>query len=359
MGYRQSREGSETLYLRSRILLACRQYGLHPLTGLWEDLDDLDGLRSFADYGLQLGFRGQILIHPSHVPVVHEVYTPSDEEVAYHEELVATVEKAVAEGHGAVRFRGTTSTSPTPTRPATGSRTLGRCAARAERVPATAAAHLGQHRWALGRARGRASAPVQRGRASPRRRARPPWRRPTRAPGRRTSCCRSNFSASGQSCDCTSTCLDAASARGALAAISSASSSATSSAEPGSASRLTRCTSAASVAGHIRAGQHQLHRQVVGHAVLEPQKPAGGGGEAPLDLGQAELRVALEATTRSQARHDLEAAGQGVALDGGDQRLARGLLDQAGEAAALDDRALAAGEALEVHARAERAARRR
>jgi len=107
VGYRQSREGSETLYLRSRILLACRQYGLHPLTGLWEDLEDLEGLRAFADYGLQLGFRGQILIHPSHVPVVHEVYTPSDEEVAYHEELVATVEKAIAEGHGAVRFRGT------------------------------------------------------------------------------------------------------------------------------------------------------------------------------------------------------------------------------------------------------------
>lgn len=107
VGYRQSPEGSETLYLRSRILLACRQYGLHALTGLWENLSDLDGLRSFADYGLQLGFRGQIVIHPSHVAVVNDVYTPSDEEVAYHEELVATMEKAVAEGHGAVRFRGT------------------------------------------------------------------------------------------------------------------------------------------------------------------------------------------------------------------------------------------------------------
>jgi citrate lyase subunit beta/citryl-CoA lyase len=106
VGYRQSPEGSETLYLRSRILLACRQFGLHPLTGLWEDLGDLEGLRRFADYGLQLGFRGEIVIHPSHVPVVNEVFTPSDEEVAYHEELVATVEQAVAEGHGAVRFRG-------------------------------------------------------------------------------------------------------------------------------------------------------------------------------------------------------------------------------------------------------------
>ncbi|OUZ10128.1 CoA ester lyase [Aeromicrobium sp. PE09-221] len=106
VGFRQSSEGSETLYLRSRILLACRQYGLHPLTALWEDLADLDGLRAFADYGLQLGFRGQIVIHPSHVPVVHEVYTPTDEEVSYHEGLVAAVESAAAEGHGAVRYRG-------------------------------------------------------------------------------------------------------------------------------------------------------------------------------------------------------------------------------------------------------------
>lgn len=106
VGYRQSREGSETLYLRSRILLACRQYGLHPLTALWEDLGDLDGLRDFADYGLQLGFRGQIVIHPSHVSVVHEIYTPSDEDVAYYRELVATMDRAIADGHGAARFRG-------------------------------------------------------------------------------------------------------------------------------------------------------------------------------------------------------------------------------------------------------------
>lgn len=106
VGYRQSPGGSETLYLRSRILLACRRNGLHPLTGLWEDLADLDGLRSFADYGLQLGFRGQIVIHPSHVPVVNDVFTPSDAEVEYHAALVEAVEAASHTGDGAVRFRG-------------------------------------------------------------------------------------------------------------------------------------------------------------------------------------------------------------------------------------------------------------
>jgi citrate lyase subunit beta / citryl-CoA lyase len=106
VGFRWTPEGTESLYLRSRILLACRQFGLHALTGLWEDLDDLDGLRAFAEQGRGLGFRGQIVIHPSHVDVVNGVFTPDAEEIAYHEALVAAVEDGVARGEGAVRFRG-------------------------------------------------------------------------------------------------------------------------------------------------------------------------------------------------------------------------------------------------------------
>lgn len=106
VGYRQSREGTETLYLRSRILLACRLAGIHPLTGLWEDIEDLDGLRVFADYGLQLGFRGMVVIHPTHVGPVHDVFTPTDDEVAYYEGLVEAVENAALDGRGAIRYRG-------------------------------------------------------------------------------------------------------------------------------------------------------------------------------------------------------------------------------------------------------------
>lgn len=106
VGYRQTREGLETLYFRSRVLLACRRHGLHPMTGLWEDIDDLDGLAEFAERGAQLGFRGLIVIHPSHVAVVNKTFTPSDEEVEYYEGMVAAVEAALAEGRGAARYRG-------------------------------------------------------------------------------------------------------------------------------------------------------------------------------------------------------------------------------------------------------------
>jgi citrate lyase subunit beta/citryl-CoA lyase len=106
VGYRWTPEGEETLYLRSRILLACREAGLHPLTGLWERLEDLAGLEAFAEKGRQLGFRGMIAIHPSHVATVNEAFSPTADEIEFHEGLVAAYEKAAADGHGAVRYRG-------------------------------------------------------------------------------------------------------------------------------------------------------------------------------------------------------------------------------------------------------------
>ncbi|TDD82144.1 CoA ester lyase [Saccharopolyspora karakumensis] len=106
VGYEWTPEGTETLYHRSRILLACREAGIHALTGLWEDLANLDGLREFAARGRQLGFRGVIAIHPSHVAAINEVFSPSTEDVEFYQGLVEAYEKARAEGTGALRYRG-------------------------------------------------------------------------------------------------------------------------------------------------------------------------------------------------------------------------------------------------------------
>jgi citrate lyase subunit beta/citryl-CoA lyase len=106
VGYEWTPEGTETLYHRSRILLACREAGILALTGLWEDLANLDGLREFAARGRQLGFRGMIAIHPSHVAAINEVFSPSTADVEFYRGLVEAYEKARAEGTGALRYRG-------------------------------------------------------------------------------------------------------------------------------------------------------------------------------------------------------------------------------------------------------------
>jgi citrate lyase subunit beta / citryl-CoA lyase len=106
IGFEWTPGGLETLAHRSRVLLACRVAGVHAMTGLWERIDDLDGLKAFCDQGRQIGFRGMVVIHPSHVPVVNAAFGPSDEDVSFYRGLVEAYEKAAAEGAGAVVYRG-------------------------------------------------------------------------------------------------------------------------------------------------------------------------------------------------------------------------------------------------------------
>ena len=107
IGFRWSAAGLETLYLRSKVVLAARSAGLdHIVLGLWQDVQDLQGLRAFAEANRDLGFGGQVLIHPSHVEVVNEIYTPSDAELERLRRLVAAYEHGARQGQGAVTFDG-------------------------------------------------------------------------------------------------------------------------------------------------------------------------------------------------------------------------------------------------------------
>ncbi|MGY5079541.1 HpcH/HpaI aldolase/citrate lyase family protein [Streptomyces nigrescens] len=107
VGYRWSPEGTETLALRSRVLLDVRAAGsLHPVAGLWTRIADLAGLRSFAEQNRSLGYEGMMAIHPSHISVINEVFSPGADELARCARLIAAVEEAQANGAGAVSFEG-------------------------------------------------------------------------------------------------------------------------------------------------------------------------------------------------------------------------------------------------------------
>jgi citrate lyase subunit beta/citryl-CoA lyase len=107
IGYRWSPEGAETLALRSRVLLDARAAGVPcPVAGLWTSVADLDGLRAFAEQNRALGYEGMIAIHPSHVPVINEVFSPAPEELGRYARMVAAMEAAQARGEGAITFEG-------------------------------------------------------------------------------------------------------------------------------------------------------------------------------------------------------------------------------------------------------------
>jgi citrate lyase subunit beta/citryl-CoA lyase len=107
IGFRFTPAGLETLYLRSRAVLAARDAGLEfPLVGVWQDLADPEGARRFSEQNRDLGFRGQVLIHPSHVAVANEVFSPSQFEIKFYAGMIAAFEEAEAGGAAAVVYEG-------------------------------------------------------------------------------------------------------------------------------------------------------------------------------------------------------------------------------------------------------------
>ncbi|QSE89825.1 CoA ester lyase [Rhodococcus pseudokoreensis] len=107
VGFEWTAEGLETLHYRSKAVLACRAAGLaHPIVGLWQEISDLDGLRRFAEGNRRLGFTGQVLIHPSHIETVNDVYAPDPKVVDRFRRMIEAFEQAQAQGQAAALFEG-------------------------------------------------------------------------------------------------------------------------------------------------------------------------------------------------------------------------------------------------------------
>jgi citrate lyase subunit beta/citryl-CoA lyase len=89
LGFRWTAEGTETLFLRSKVLADARAAGIrYPISGMWGgDVDDEGGLRRWATQLRDLGYYGMMITNPVHVPLVHEVFSPTAQELAYWKDL--------------------------------------------------------------------------------------------------------------------------------------------------------------------------------------------------------------------------------------------------------------------------------
>jgi citrate lyase subunit beta / citryl-CoA lyase len=107
IGYQWSKEGMETLFLRSKVVLDARAAGIqYPTISSWWNIKDLEGLERDARWNRSLGYRGQTVMHPSHVPIVNQVYTPTADEIAFHKGLLQAMEDATKKGIAAVTYQG-------------------------------------------------------------------------------------------------------------------------------------------------------------------------------------------------------------------------------------------------------------
>lgn len=108
LGINLTREGKELEYPRARIPVACCAAGIMPpLDSPWMvDLKDIDGLIADAQRAKAHGFGGKLLIHPNQIEPCHDIFTPSQEEIAYAKKVIKAFEEAESQGQAAIQLDG-------------------------------------------------------------------------------------------------------------------------------------------------------------------------------------------------------------------------------------------------------------
>ncbi len=87
-------------------LLAGREAGKVVIDGVFNDVKDPEGFAAECVQGMQMGFDGKTLIHPSQVKPANDTWAPSAAEVEYAGRVIAAFDEAVAAGKGVVTVDG-------------------------------------------------------------------------------------------------------------------------------------------------------------------------------------------------------------------------------------------------------------
>ncbi len=91
---------------QTRMMVACRAYGLRPIDGPFGDFNDPDGFIAAANRAAVLGYEGKWAIHPSQIELANRVFTPSEAEVTKARRIMEAMAQAAKEGKGAVSLDG-------------------------------------------------------------------------------------------------------------------------------------------------------------------------------------------------------------------------------------------------------------
>ena len=91
---------------QTRMMVACRAYGLRPIDGPFGDFNDPDGFIAAANRAAVLGYEGKWAIHPSQIELANRVFTPSEAEVTKARRIMEAMAQAAKQGMGAVSLDG-------------------------------------------------------------------------------------------------------------------------------------------------------------------------------------------------------------------------------------------------------------
>lgn len=102
----RTKEGREIEYARQRLVVAARAAGVDVYDTPFTDVNDDEGIVKDATLARALGFTGKASISPRHIKAINSAFTPTEREIGYAYEVIDAIERAKAEGKGAISLYG-------------------------------------------------------------------------------------------------------------------------------------------------------------------------------------------------------------------------------------------------------------
>lgn len=92
--------GVELAGARQQLIIAARAAGVQCFDTVFTNLDDMEAFEEEVKMIKQMGFDGKSIVNPRQIPIVHEIYTPTEKEIIFAEKVVKEIDEKKAQGIG-------------------------------------------------------------------------------------------------------------------------------------------------------------------------------------------------------------------------------------------------------------------
>lgn len=92
--------GVELMGARQNMIIAARAAKVQCFDTVFTNLDDMDGFRKEVETIHLMGFDGKSIVNPRQIPVVHDIFTPTQKDIIFAEKVVKEIEDKREKGIG-------------------------------------------------------------------------------------------------------------------------------------------------------------------------------------------------------------------------------------------------------------------
>lgn len=96
----RSPEGVELLGARTQVVIAARAAGIMCFDTVYLDVDNMEGFADEVRLIKQLGFDGKSIISPKQIPITHQIFAPTQAEIAKAETTIRAIDEYAKDGIG-------------------------------------------------------------------------------------------------------------------------------------------------------------------------------------------------------------------------------------------------------------------